>query len=115
MDQYDENHASPFTECILNASTDVNDLFERVKEIVGNDGNVKIEEESDDKYHLSCTMEDTETVFDQEIVSSSEISFEINILDKTDEEICLQFKSSTRGKWLTRNLYALLKSELELD
>ena len=58
MEQYDENHASPFTECILNAATDVDALFERIKEIVGYDANVKVDEESDDTYALSCTMED---------------------------------------------------------
>ena len=34
MEKYDESHASPFTECILNAATDVDALFERIKEIV---------------------------------------------------------------------------------
>ena len=58
MEQYDENHASPFTECILNAATDVDALFERIKEIVGYDANVKVDEESDETYALSCTMED---------------------------------------------------------
>ena len=115
MEQYDESNASPFTECILNAATDVDALFERIKEIVGYDANVKVDEESDDTYALSCTMEDKETVFDQEIVGNNEVSFEINILSKTEDEICLQFKSCTRGKWLTRDLYSLLVSELELN
>ena len=115
MEPYDEDNSSPFTECILSDSTDVNDLFERVKEIVGYDASVKIDEESNDTYSLSCTMEDSEIVFDQGIVGNSEISFEINILRKTEDEICLQFKSSTRGKWLTRDLYETLKSQLGLS
>ena len=115
MEPYDEDNSSPFTECILSASTDFNDLFDRVKEFVSNNESVTIDEESVDTYSLSCTMEDTETVFDQGIVGNSGINFEINILRKTEEEICLQFKSSTRGKWLTRDLYETLKSELGLN
>ena len=104
LEVYDEDLASPFTECLISSTVDLNALFSDMLRFFKSFSTVNVSE-SDDTYTLTCTMRDEETVSDIPEMIIDDISFEIKLLLKNDDDICLQFKSGRKGKFKTNSLY----------
>ena len=114
LEDYDEELASPFTECLISSKVDLNALFSDILGFFKDFSTVKVTE-SPDTYTLTCTMKDEETVSDIPEIIIDDISFKIKLLRMKEDFICLQFKSGRKGKFKTTSIYKLMLEELQIN
>ena len=88
MEDYDEDLASPFTECLISSKVDLNALFSDVQKFFNNFTNIKIID-SPDTYTMTCSMKDEETISDIPGIIIDDISFDIKLLRVNEDKICL--------------------------